>query len=168
MRPQACPGCAGTWIVAHGWYPRGVDYGARCWQIDVRRLKCKGCRKTISLLPSFVHRHRHYGLEVIRQVLETRVEALQPWSQVQPRDGPSARTRRRWVFAFAARTAVWLAWLLAVLARAKPDASGLDPHGSTQNLFRLGRVLADWLEPGRPKWAVVWRHGWNAGVGRLV
>ena len=130
----------------------------------VRRLLCKGCGHTISLLPSFLHRCRHYALAVIREVVEERVEQPRPWAA--PLARPFACTKRRWVKALAITT--WLAWLLQTLAEVQPGAPELDAHGSTPTLFGLLRCVASWLEPRTAAWHVVWRTGWNAGVGRLV
>ncbi len=172
-RPECCQGCGATTIIGHGWYPRF----AACLDCDiglwVRRWLCTGCHKTISQLPGFLHRHRHYTLAVIGSVLHGRLEAGAPWRQL----GPSVRSARRWVAAFLTRMLAWLVALLRALATVLPLLSLLDPHGAAQDaaidpahgVLTLGRKLADWLAPDCADWLrTLWQWGWNTGVGRLV
>ena len=165
-KPTGCPGCASGQLNWHGWYARWAVYVAEDVKLGVRRLLCKGCGHTISLLPSFVHRCRHYVLDVLSEVIENRVEQQRPWARVTPLQGPCASTRRRWVKALA--TTIWVTWLVQTLAAVNPGAPELDAHGSTSTLFTLLRRVAFWLNPRAAVWHVGWRHGWNAGVGRLM
>jgi hypothetical protein len=177
QRPACCPGCGGQPIVGHGGYERWAVYADREVRVWIRRWKCTGCGKTISLLPSFLHRHRHYALAVIEAVLRGRLERGTPWSGLAPSATPSQRSMRRWMTAFVAQALNWLTALLSALARVLPLLGALDPHGAPQNpavtVLALSATFADWLDPGRadgPGGAVrvLWRWGWNAGVGRLI
>lgn len=180
MRPEGCPGCsqsasAGV-IIGNGWYPRKVAYPGQNQGILVKRWKCLGCKKTISQLPDFLHRHRHYALAVIEPVLSGRIEAEQTWDELKLT--ASTRTIRRWVAAFLARTSTWFLAVLSALAQTQPELRVFDPHGAgslsnqSKALLELGRLFAHWLDPGLTSasaWLrVLWRWGWNAGVGRLV
>ena len=106
IRPERCGACGsvGMWH-GNGWYPRGIVWiGGIAEALEVRRLEFQGCGHTTSLLPDFLHRYRHYGLEVIEQVVSARVEEGVSWSKMAQRysrDGASSlRTMRRWYAAF--------------------------------------------------------------------
>jgi len=179
IRPERCGACGSTGMWhGNGWYPRGIVWiGGTAEALEVRRLECQGCGRTTSLLPDFLHRYRHYGLEVIEQVVSARVEEGVSWSamaQRYSRDGaPSLRTMRRWHSAFVQQALVWLTALLRALALVLPLLQALDPHATTlaetRQVLMLGRRFAHWLEQNNTNWwQVMWRWGWNSGVGRLV
>ena len=162
----------------NGWYPRGLVWiGGRAQALEVRRLECHSCGHTTSLLPDFLHRYRHYGLEVIEQVVQARVGAGSSWGEMTRRysreGAPSLRTMRRWCAAFVQQALAWLTALLRALALVLPLLQALNPHAAAQAVARqvlvLGPRLAQWLEPtNKDWWRLVWRWGWNAGVGRLM
>lgn len=171
QRPAECPACLARHIVGHGWYPRWAVY----LEMDaplagIKRWRCKGCGKTISLLPSFLHRHRHYALRPIEDVLRGHAEQGVPLTQLVP----SERSVRRWWAAFASCALRWLSAVLSALALALPLLRVLDPHGGEASdgpaqLLARSHDLASWLEPDNAdSLRVLWRWGWNAGIGRLV
>jgi Domain of unknown function (DUF6431) len=179
IRPEQCGACGSTGMWhGNGWYPRGIVWiGGTAQELEVRRLECQECGRTTSLLPDFLHRYRHYGLEVIEQVVSARVEEGVSWSvmaQRYSRDGaPSLRTMRRWYSAFVQQALVWLTALLRALALVQPLLQALDPHATSlaeaRQVLVLGARLANWLEQNNKNWwRVLWRWGWNADVGRLV
>ena len=179
IRPEQCGACGSTGMWhGNGWYPRGIVWiGGTAEALEVRRLECQECGRTTSLLPDFLHRYRHYGLEVIEQVVSARVEEGVSWSamaQRYSRDGaPSLRTMRRWYSAFVQQALVWLTALLRALALVLPLLEALDPHttvlAEARQVLVLGRRFAHWLEQNNTNWwQVMWRWGWNSGVGRLV
>ncbi len=63
---RICPGCRAHALVGHGCYERF----ARCLDFDgrlpIRRLRCRECGVTVSLLPAFLRPHRVYSARVIR------------------------------------------------------------------------------------------------------
>jgi hypothetical protein len=173
MRPACCPGCGASHIVGHDWYERWAVYPEQDVRLEIRRWRCKGCGKTISLLPSFLHRHRHYALTVIEVVLRERLELGTPWPCLTVSGTPSPRSMRRWLAAFSAQALGWLAALLKILAQIAPLLGALNPHGRSDNpavmVLALGATVAGWLDPGTDDpLRVLWRWGWNAKVGRLV
>ena len=177
QRPAGCPGCAGTVISGHGSYERRVVYVDRDVLILVRRWRCKCCGGTISMLPSVVHRHRHYALVVIEMVLRGRLggELVLTWRGIEIESGASLRSLRRWCAAFLTNALRWLSAVWGVLALAMPSTPMLDVHGAVgdvaQRLLDSSATLAHWLNP---KYAVdaaqrvMWCWGWNVGVGRLI
>ena len=124
VRPKCCPECGGTHLVGHGWYGRWAIYVDQDVRVEIHRFLSKGCHKTMSLLPDFLHRHRHYVLAVIEAVLRGRLEQGLPWSGL----APSQRSVRRWLGAFVRQALGWQAALLSALARVQPLAGALDPH----------------------------------------
>jgi Domain of unknown function (DUF6431) len=158
LRPERCGACGSTGMWhGNGWYPRGVVWiGGTAEALEVRRLECQDCGHTTSLLPDFLHRYRHYGLEVIEQVLTARVEDGVSWSklgQAYSRAGaPSLRTMRRWCGAFVQQALAWLTALLRALALVLPLLQALDAHTAALAVARqvlvLGPRLANWL--GKP------------------
>lgn len=96
--------------MGHGFYPRKPLSATRVYRLGIKRWLCKACRRTLSLLPSFLLRCRHYLLEVIQAVIVTRLEDGVSWTLVARRcsvDGaPSSRTMRRWCLPFAAASCI--------------------------------------------------------------
>jgi hypothetical protein len=154
-----------------------VWIGGSAQPLEVRRLECQECGHTTSLLPDFLHRYRHYGLEVIEQVVSARVEEGVSWSKLIQRysreETPSPRTIRRWCAAFVQQALAWLTALLRALALVLPLLQALDAHTAAlavaRQVLMLGPRLAHWLEQANTDWwRVMWRWGWNAGIGRLI
>ena len=170
LRPASCPECKGKDIIGHGWYERWAVYETRDVRVSVKRWRCKGCGKTISQLPNFLHRHRHYVLGVIEGVLRKRLEEGQTWSQLAETGTPSLRSMRRWVGAFAAQAMIWLPALMTVMALVMPLLSALDVHGteavaSPVAVLGMSYTLANWLNASddpapQDAMRVMWRWGW--------
>jgi hypothetical protein len=186
MRPERCPGCDGTHIIGHGWYRRWEVWATGQQELlsGIKRWLCKGCRKTISLLPDFLHHHRHYRLAAIEDVLRGRIEQDIPVNTLTPREvggpgpAPSDRSVRRWEAAFRMQALRWLSGVLTMLARVMPTLASLDPHGGgaartdpALTLLMRCHELARWLAVSSGvvnSLRTLWRWGWNAGLGRLV
>ena len=69
MTTMLCPHCRKDYLKKHGFYGRyliTVDFEG---EIKIRRYCCPECRKTVSLLPSFCHPKRTYGILAIVGVL---------------------------------------------------------------------------------------------------
>ena len=129
------------------------------------------------MLPSVVHRYRHYALVVIEVVLRGRLggKLVQTWRRIEIGTGASLRSLRRWCAAFLMNAIRWLSAVWAVLALAMPSAPLLDAHGAVgdvaQHLLDSSAALASWLNPmhtARAGLRVMWCWGWNMGIGRLV
>jgi hypothetical protein len=111
-RPDACPCCGHSGsLVGHGFYVRHALEQSQVFHVRIKRWRCKACRRTISVLPSFLLRFRHYLLVVISQVLSMRFELSASWLEVFKCiavDGlPSPRTIGRWCQSFAAHATAW-------------------------------------------------------------
>jgi len=154
-----------------------VWIGGSAQPLEVRRLECQECGHTTSLLADFLHRYRHYVLEVIEQVVSARVEEGVSWSKLEQRysraGAPSLRTMSRWFAAFVQQALSWLTAIMRTLAFVLPLLQALDAHTASlavaRQVLMLGPLLAHWLEQMNADWwRVMWCWGWNAGLGRLV
>jgi hypothetical protein len=64
-----CPHCKADHLKKHGYYTRSlitIDFDD---EIIIRRYCCPECKKTVSLLPSFCHPKRTYGILAIFRLL---------------------------------------------------------------------------------------------------
>lgn len=192
-RPEKCPHCkAVDTFIGHGSYPRKALERREEYQIRIKRWLCKACHRTVSILPSFLLRHRHYLLAVIREVVTARFEEGASWGQIEQlgmskdRDDliPSARTIRRWCASFAAQAARWLAAVLQTLARHEITLPLLDPLGEVTAARAVAGALlyatTQFLAWAKTEWAhvatyglndrlrLLWHWGHGEGLGRLV
>jgi len=71
MTNKLCPHCKGDYLKKHGFYKRYLVTIAFEGEIIIRRHYCKECERTVSLLPSFCHPRRTYGVLVIFGLLKT-------------------------------------------------------------------------------------------------
>jgi hypothetical protein len=60
-----CPHCRKDYLKKHGFYGRYLVTVSFEGEIMIRRYCCPECRKTVSLLPSFCHPRRTYGILAI-------------------------------------------------------------------------------------------------------
>jgi hypothetical protein len=188
-RPDACPCCgqAGS-LVGHGFYIRQALDQERVFRVRIKRWRCKACRRTTSVLPSFLLRFRHYLLAVISQALVARFELGASWLDVlrcvAVDNLPSPRTIGRWCRSFAAHAAFWWAAVAALLAQVAAASPALDPlgpaagpHDAPCGLLHAALDWLAWAKTRLPETAdygltdrlpVLWHWGHNRGLGRLV
>ena len=188
-RPEQCPGCgASHTFIGHGFYPRKPKDQIQVYQIWLKRWLCKACHTTLSILPSFLLRYRHYLLVVIQQVVVARFEDHASWQQTAQRcasDGlPSPRTIGRWCHAFAAQAPRWWAAVQATLAQQDSAAPALDPLGPAAGprdapgaLLHAATHLLAWAQTRWPevggygltdRLRFLWHWGGGHGLLRLV
>ena len=68
---SSCPICnAHNFLEKHGFYYRNVLLVKKEYRIPIRRYYCPSCRKTVSILPSFLLPHYQYSLSVIISCLK--------------------------------------------------------------------------------------------------
>src|SRR5688572_9321457 len=60
VRPRKCPNCGrASKLVALGYYERWLSgLSARDLRLLIRRFRCQGCGRTVSLLPDFAQPYR--------------------------------------------------------------------------------------------------------------
>jgi transposase-like protein len=161
-RPSECPQCRVVdTLIGHGFYERKALSPTQAHVLRIKRWYCKACQRTISLLPSFVLRFRHYLLDVIQSVVVTRFEEATSWAQVARRcaiDGaPSSRTIRRWCDSLAEHASVWWAAIQQTLAE----------HDATSPMRRAPCFkLLSTCWPGPRHAGLSWRiTAWLTGCG---
>ena len=134
-RPACCPHCGQRdKLIGHGFYWRKAKDQTQVYHIRVKRWFCKACRTTLSVLPSFVLRFRHYLLVVIQAVVVARYEDDVSWQETARRcatDGlPAPRTIGRWCRSFGEQAPLWWAAVQTTLAQQDSASSALDPLGA--------------------------------------
>lgn len=188
-RPTECPHCRVVdQFIGHGFYPRHALAPTQVYVLRLKRWYCKACHATVSLLPSFLLRFRHYLLDVIQRVVVTRFEDEASWGQVAQRcavDGaPSSRTMRRWCDALAAHASAWWAAVQQTLAQHDSGSPWLDPLGETAGPREAPRAVLQaalhLLAWAKTRWAelatygladrlrFLWHWGAGRGLGRLI
>jgi hypothetical protein len=188
-RPNECPHCRVVdTLIGHGFYERKALSPTAVYVLRVKRWYCHACQQTVSLLPSFLLRFRHYRLDVIQSVVVTRLEDAASWAQVSQRcavdDAPSSRTIRRWCDAWAEHASVWWAAIQQTLAEHDAASPLLDPLGAAAGPCDAPRALLSaalhllaWAKTQWPaladygledRFRFLWHWGAGRGLGRLL
>ena len=105
--PDRCPHpdcqAAGS-LIRWGSYQRWACTVEENDLIPIQRVRCKGCGRTHSLLPDFLHPYRHYVICLLQRVVEMFLLVDLSWKQLMRRlsgSGPARSTVREWVGSFA-------------------------------------------------------------------
>lgn len=188
-RPEVCPHCQAVHLfIGHGFYLRQPITPTQVYQVYIKRWLCKACRHTLSLLPSFLLRYRHYLFAVIEPVIVTRFEAGASWTQVAQRCSvggyPTPRTLRRWCVSFAHHAPAWWQRVQQTLAEHDPGSPALDPLGANAGpreapraLLQTALHLLAWAKTQWPevvpyglsdRLRFLWHWGAGQGLGRLI
>jgi hypothetical protein len=69
MTTDPCPQCKYDYMRKHGYYERYLITIGFEGIIKIRRYYCRSCKRTVSLLPSFCHPKRGYGILAIYGLL---------------------------------------------------------------------------------------------------
>lgn len=188
-RPKVCLRCqAVDAFIGHGYYPRKPLDQQQAHSIWIKRWLCTVCRRTLSILPSFLLRFRHYLLAVVQQVVVTRFEDRASWRQVlqscTQQDAPSERTVKRWCQSFTEQAPSWLAAVQRTLSQHDATLPWLDalggptePRHTTGALLRATTHLLAWAKTCwtqvipyglNDRLRFLWHWGHSKGLGRLV
>jgi hypothetical protein len=188
-RPSECPQCRVVdTLIGHGFYERKALGQTQVYVLRIKRWYCTACQRTVSLLPSFLLRFRHYLLDVIQCVVVTRFEDAVSWTRVARRcavdDAPSSRTIRRWCDSFAEHASVWWAAVQRTLAEQDAASPLLDPLGESAGPRDAPRALLQatlhLLAWAKTRWLTLaeyglvdrlrflWHWGAGRGLGRLI
>jgi hypothetical protein len=105
--PDICPdpecrarGCLIRW----GTYERSARTADIDYRISVQRVRCQACGHTHSLLPDFLHPHRHYVIRLLQHVVSLYLIVGLGWGRLMnrlPPPGPARSTVREWRASFA-------------------------------------------------------------------
>lgn len=127
--PDRCPhpDCqAVDSLIRWGSYERSAVTEEADYRIRIQRVRCKACGRTHSLLPDFLHPHRHFALDWLRRVVSLYLLVGLGWRRLLRRlhgQGPARSTVREWVTSFAYGTGYLLFdRLLRHLLALEPDA----------------------------------------------
>ena len=188
-RPHECPQCrVADTLIGHGFYERKALSPTQVYVLRIKRWYCTACQRTVSLLPSFLLRFRHYLLDVIQSVVILRFEDSTSWAQVARRcavaGAPSSRTIHRWCDSLADHAWVWWAAVQQTLAQQDAASPLLDPIGKSAGPRDAPRALLQatlhLLAWAKTQWSALadygladrfrflWHWGTGRGLGRLV
>ena len=139
--PDTCPDCRTSGrLIRWGTYARSARTGDTSYHILVQRIRCKDCGRTHSLLPDFLHPHRHHVIRLLQDVVSFYLNAGLGWKQLMsqvPCPGPVVSTVREWVASFAYGTShLLLDFLTRQLMTLDPLAELLD-SGAPSHLDRV-------------------------------
>ncbi len=189
LRPTTCPDCgADHSFIGHGFYLRKPLDAQQAYLIRIKRWYCTACHHTLSLLPSFLLRFRHYLLEVIQAVVVARYEEAASWRQVATHcashGAPSPRTMKRWCQSFATQAPAWWMAIEQTLAQHDPVTPWLDALGQNAGpldppraLLAASLHLLAWAKTQYAQVAAygltdrlrfLWHWGHARGLARLV
>jgi len=188
-RPNECPQCrVADTLIGHGFYERKALSPTQVYVLRIKRWYCTACQRTVSLLPSFLLRFRHYLLDVIQSVVILRFDDSASWAQVARRcavaGAPSSRTIHRWCDSLADHASVWWAAVQQTLAQQDAASPLLDPLGKSAGPRDAPRALLQaalhLLAWAKTQWSALadygladrfrflWHWGAGRGLGRLV
>jgi hypothetical protein len=113
-------------MIRWGRYQRYGVTGEARYRLEIQRVRCQACGRTHSLLPDFLHPHRHYVLSLLYQVAWLYVIVGLGFGRLMrqlPEAGPAPTTVREWVRAFAYGAGhLLLAALVRSLLKVAPQA----------------------------------------------
>jgi hypothetical protein len=127
------------------------------YRILVQRIRCKVCGHTHSLLPDFLHPHRHYVIRLLQHVVSLYLIAGLGWGRLMnrlPPPGLPRSTIREWItsFTYGAGHLLFdflIRQLLALDPLAELPGTSNPPHldrvSNPVRRFRLERAHRFWL-----------------------
>jgi len=140
--PDRCPhpDCrAINSLIRWGPYERVAVTGEADYHIRIQRVRCKVCGRTHSLLPDFLHPHRHFISHLLQHVASLYLLVGLGWRRLMrrlPDQGPARSTVREWVASFGYGAGhLLLDALLRHLLSLNPDAEV--PNQPPEHLGRV-------------------------------
>jgi hypothetical protein len=114
-RPDRCPQCeAGQPLIAHGFYSRTLVDVEFDGIIRVRRYLCRGCQRTVSLLPEFALPYLRFSIPVISLFLLARLLGGRTLQAAASQPGMPYQRGQFWVRRFQNQAAALCAALAAL------------------------------------------------------
>ena len=175
-------------MIGHGYYWRKPRDQLQVYRLKIKRWLCKSCRRTVSVLPSFLLAYRQYLLRVIEAVLVLRAEGLASWAvmlaECAAQGYPALRTLQRWCGSFGEQAERWLRAVQEWLAQHDSLSGWLDAQGEASRIGSPEQALlaasehllawakSQWVELAEygleKRLNFLWLWGAKAGLGRLV
>jgi hypothetical protein len=147
IRPKRCVHCGRVHpLQRHGSYERTVWFRLRAYRIRVYRFQCGACKRTVSVLPTFVGRYQRFAWDAKEQVLlscESGNSLETAAAELPNPAGPVApRTVWRWrkTWGLAAHESRFWEYVLAV------NPSLILPRGNRRPLGKLALWKQIWDE----------------------
>jgi hypothetical protein len=158
--PERCPQpkCqASGRLIRWGTYWRWACTEAGDYRLCIQRVRCQACGRTHSLLPDFLHPHRHYVLDLLYQVAWLYVIVGLGFSRLMrqlPEAGPALTTVREWVRSFGYGAGhLLLAALVRFLLKVAPQTDL--PEMTPRHLDRCREAQQQqWLKQAYQFWQV--------------
>lgn len=143
-------------LIRWGTYERRAATEEIDYRIRIQRLRCKACGRTHSLLPDFLHPHRHFVLALLYRIVALYLIEGWSWESLMgklPSTSPARSTVREWVgsFAYGAGQLLLDALLRHLLALAPhTEVSAPAPHHfrrvkDTRKRRLLEKAYSFWL-----------------------
>jgi hypothetical protein len=91
-------------LIRWGTYQRWACLAETAYRLTIQRVRCKACGRTHSLLPDFIHPHRHYVIGLLHDVVAHYLLVGLGWKRLLDRwseSGPARSTVREWLSSFA-------------------------------------------------------------------
>jgi hypothetical protein len=165
VRPSACPDCEHHELIFWGRRKRFVTDGRGSHIVFVRRVQCKGCIKTHTILPAFLLKRRTYLAEMILLVLILVFVDNKGSRAVSEKLMIARSTLRRWIDRFKESAAYHYRRFLFLKHNLNPDA--LPPPPSDYPKAALG-VLAELFGTQKGGFDVLGRRVSLATAGCLL
>lgn len=105
MRPAACPDCDHPHLIFWGKRPRFAADRNKSHRVFVRRVYCRGCGKTHTVLPAFLPANQAYLVDTVLLVLISVFVDGKGSGKVAKQLSIARSTVRRWVLKFKASAA---------------------------------------------------------------
>lgn len=105
--PDSCPhpDCrASACLIRWGTYQRWARTSDADYPVLIQRIRCQSCGRTHSLLPDFLHPHRHFVVHLLQHVVFLYLIGGLGWGRLLrqlPPPGPARSTVREWLASFA-------------------------------------------------------------------
>ena len=149
-RPSRCPDCDYTELIFWGKRKRFATDGKNSYSLFVRRVRCKGCDKTHTVLPAFLLKNQVYVVNlIVSALLLVFVEARGSRTTAE-RIGVARSTLRRWISRFKTSAASHYRRLLYLkhnlLPLAPPSPLGGYPSAALNLCAELFGTEADGLK----------------------
>lgn len=94
-----CPHCGGKEMIYHGSYERNVvevETKRIETTIKIKRVKCKECKKTHSVIPEFLIPYKQHTLKLINKILKEKITEAKTKKEIEEETGISRQLQRKW------------------------------------------------------------------------
>lgn len=150
LRPTVCLHCAvAAGFHRHGYYSRMLYTLEEALKIVIFRFKCKNCKKTFGLLPSFVERYQSVAVEVKELVISNLDDGVPLRVVAEQLDLPTApysekslwRWKKKWDWMLEALEPVFWRTVLTHIPHLHLPRGSESPRSSWEWLFLAWKAV---------------------------